>query len=673
MKKPKVLMVLLISISIFLLTLCHCVYFQETTCIDNVYFTLSADDNVREQVSLYKVDNIYFAFLPSYADLSSTTISVSTGYTLYINGQEYRPNTNCSALVCDHEYTIAIKNSLGITICEENLVIKKSEHIPTLSLHLSNGSLENLHSDKNISKSGTALIVNEDKSIHYIGIFKALHGRGNSTWSQPKKSYSLEFETETDLLGMGAGTGWVLLANSLDESSLRNKLVYDTAKSLGLPYSSNTAYIDLYVDNKYQGLYLLAERVDIGANRVDITNLQENTQAVNQLHLSNYTQIENIIDGKVQRGYNIVNNPSDISGGYLLQIEHHDDRINTKESLIQTNKLSFSLSHPKYASQKQIEYISEYMNTVENQIKSGDTSGIDIDSIALLYLIQEFFANTDNCSVFFYKDTDSIDSKLYAGPIWDFDLSMGNGFGTSDIRPDFLHQNNDNWFNYLLECEDFTNRLHQLYWNDFRPKIFSLINTQLQQYKDSIEASFHMDKLRWKDMSSEYNNWVDTCQKHFETLDEHIERIEDFLENRCAYLDVIWGKQEDYVVLTFQSNRISNYSKKFYLKFDTSLLITPNPTSVETTDYNFLGWFNSEGVQYDPNTIPTVDTTYTAKWEKIDENVQSNAPFSLFNNLGPLVTKNTLLVSVISAAVLVFVMCDIAQGIKNKRYNKNDE
>lgn len=657
---------ILIIISIFLAILCQCVFFQEKRRIEKVRFTFSSVDGITDQVSLYKADNVYYAFFPSYADLSTTKLSISSGYRVYVNGQEYTSTTNCNALSYDHAYSITIKNPIGVSIVQETLIIKQSKNVPTLSLHLSNGTLDDIHADKNVSKSGTALLVTENCTIDYNGSFKSMHGRGNSTWSQAKKSYALTFKSATDLLGMGAGTGWVLLANSLDKSALRNKLVYDIACEMGLPYSSNTAYIDLYVDDEYQGLYLLAERIDVETNRVNISKLQKNTQAINHINLSNYPQIEQIIDGQIQRGYKITRNPSDITGGYLLQIEHHSDRIKDKESLIQTENLSFSLTYPKYASLEQVSYISTYMNNLEQQLKIGNLSGIDIDSFALLYFLQELFANSDNCSIFYYKESDSIDSKLYAGPIWDLDLSIGNGFGYSHKSPRQLYQHCTNWFDYLLKCEEFTARVQQLYWDEFRPNMNFFINDRLDELATQIESSFMMNNLRWDGLTSEHNNWAETSQKHFDTLDEYVQNIVNFMNIRCDYLDSIWGNQDGYVSISFLSDDIGNYKANFYVKIGSTFHKIPNPESIKTIDYNFLGWFDSAGNPYIPDATITTNNIYTAKWEKI-ETTDANS-----KSINSFLTKENFMIAVFGAAVLVFVTVDISRSIKNKRY-KNDE
>lgn len=667
MKKNKFVIVILISISILLAVLCQCVYFQEIRRIEKVRFIFSAKDGITDQVSLYKVDNVYYAFLPSYADLSTTTISISAGYKVYINEQEYHSTTTCNSLSFDQEYTITIKNPLNISIVRETFIMKQAKNTPTLSLHLSNGTLADIHADQDVSKTGTALLVTENRSINYNGSFKSIHGRGNSTWTQVKKSYSLNFKSPTDLLGLGAGTGWVLLANSIDKSSLRNKIVYDMAVDIGLPYACNATYVDLYVDDEYQGLYLLSERIDVETNRVNINRLQKNTQALNHIELSNYSQIEQITNGKIQRGYNITRNPSDITGGYLLQIEHHSNRILRKESLFQTESLSFSLTYPKYASLEQVSYISTYMNNLEQQLKVGDLSGIDIDSFARLYFLQELFANRDNCSVFFYKDSDSIDPKLYAGPIWDLDLSMGNSFTSSNNTPDQLCQNCDNWFNYLLECEEFKTRVHQLYWDEFKPNMNSYISEKLEELETQIKFSFIMDNLRWKGLESEHNNWAETSQMHYVTLDEYAEDIVSFMNARCNFLDKIWGDQSGYALISFQSEEIGKYKTSFYVQIGSSLQKIPNPQSSKTIGYEFQGWFDSDGNPYNPESTITADNTYIAKWEKIevvDEN--PSKPTKSW------ITKEIFMISIFGAILLGFVTVDLSRSIKNKRY-KNDE
>ncbi len=637
--------------------------------METVHFSVKAGD-ITQKVMLYCNDNTYYAFLPSYADFSTMIIQYDEKYTLTINGQSYKPGNSCKDLSKDQEYTIIMADGFGIPVCTEKLIVMQAANIPTMSIVLSNGTLEDIHANQETIKTGIVSLIDQDGGVEYAGVFKGIHGRGNSTWQQPKKSYTLEFDIPLDVLGMGAATKWVLLANPMDESGLRNKLVYDTAKDLGLKYAVNSEYIDLYVDNQYLGLYLLTEKVEVAENRVDITNLLLNSQSVNQSNLGNYQKMEKVVDGKIQRGYDIPNNPADISGGYLVQIEHHEGRILNKPSLFQTEDLSFSITSPKYASKEQITYISEYMNQIEVSLRSDDISVIDIDSFTTLYLLQEFFANTDNCSIFFYKETDKIDSKLYAGPVWDFDLSMGNGWGNSNILPNALFRNKNNWFNYLEQNEQFK----QMLWNKYRAGItMENICAKLESYKSLINESFVMNKRRWENVKA-INDYADINQKRFETLDEHIRRITDFLEQRRQFLDSVWAVDSQQILISFSSYDFGYYYQSYYILAGTPANIVLDPQSKATIGYRFIGWFDEDGNAYVPEKPLTKQVAYTARWEEDPDAVQEEKGWiSRFIEGEHRIAKKSLLYAVFYLVVAGFVITDLLHTRKIKRSQNGKE
>ncbi|MBO4798279.1 MAG: CotH kinase family protein, partial [Candidatus Methanomethylophilaceae archaeon] len=97
-----------------------------------------------------------------------------------------------------------------------------------------------------------------------------IKGRGNSTWGQPKKPYSLRFDQKTDLFGNGYAKTWVLLANYLDKSMIRNYLAFSAAEALELDYTTSAQFVNLYLNGEYLGVYLVAEKIQIGKDRVDI-------------------------------------------------------------------------------------------------------------------------------------------------------------------------------------------------------------------------------------------------------------------------------------------------------------------------------------------------------------------------------------------------------------------
>lgn len=653
-----------LAIAVLVTCLCICVVFQENQHINTIKFVFRTDDNILERVSLIYKEGKYWAFLPSYVDFASMKIEYNTGCRLYIDDVFYENESACSTLTEDKSHIIKIKNSIGGT-SENVLIIKKTSPIATMSLHLADGSLEQINADKNVSKSGMMLLVDDTSQTNYYGNFMKLQGRGNSTWSQAKKSYSLEFNEAVDLLGMGLGKKWILLGNQLDESGLRNKLVYDAAKQFGVNYAIDSEYVDLYVDNQYIGLYLLTEKVEVAVNRVEIPDLLLNTQNANSLPLSNYPQIEKTIGHKIQRSYDIPKNPEDISGGYLLEIEYYDDRINEIPSLIQTDSLNFSIKSPRYPSKEQIEYIYNYCNKIETEIKNGNLSGLNIDSFAIYYLMQELFANADASSFFFYKDSDKVDAKLYAGPIWDFDLSLRNSFSSSEYDPTKLARNNDNWFNYLTQNKEFQKAVKDKYWLSFRPVLEEFIEKSLTEYCARIDKSFQINKIRWENEHS-YNDWADTCQKHFDTIEEHKASIVSFMKERLQFFDSLWGTTDKYYIVSFYSEEIGTFYKNYYAKEGSALNLTPNPSSAKTDEHTFSGWYDKNGDLYSPEKVITHNEQYYAKWEKAI-NTDSIIDKLGINNI----LKETLILILLAFIIIVFIVIDTLQN--PRRCKKNDE
>ena len=102
-----------------------------------------------------------------------------------------------------------------------------------------------------------------------------IKGHGNSTWHQPKKPYNIKFDERTDLFGNGPAKTWVLIANYLDPSMIRNYMSYSVAEALGVEYTTTVQFANLVLNGEYQGLYLVTEKIQIGENRVDIRDPED--------------------------------------------------------------------------------------------------------------------------------------------------------------------------------------------------------------------------------------------------------------------------------------------------------------------------------------------------------------------------------------------------------------
>ncbi len=196
--------------------------------------------------------------------------------------------------------------------------------------------------------------------------------RGNTTalsWVT-KKPYTFKFGKKKDVLGLGKGKKWALIANAFDPSMLRNYTVFSLAREMGLSYTSNFKAVEVWVDDSFRGFYFLFEPVQEGKDRVDI-DIEGN-------------------DGKKD-----------------FLIEYEAMREEEDVTYFKTQGLRFIASEPEEPTDEQLEYIKSTMDNIIKIMLNGERDDveevIDIDSFAKFYLLNEF-AKTfdfDMSSVFF--------------------------------------------------------------------------------------------------------------------------------------------------------------------------------------------------------------------------------------------------------------------------------
>lgn len=325
---------------------------------------------------------------------------------------------------------------------EEELTVRlmQSENIPALFLTSADPSEDRAWVDesKNNKAKGSAVMLDADGAVLYDGDLKQIKGRGNSTWGYEKKPYQLKLDQSADLTGCGEPSKtWVLLANYIAPSLLRNRITFDLAAELGLKFSPHSRPVDLYYDGEYRGSYLLSEKTEVGKNRVEIRDLDAAYEEANP-ELEDFDGLT-LTESVSEAGYPFryaagLTDPEDLSGGYLLEVDY-EDRAREEASWFSTPLgLFLTVKSPEYASEAAVNYISALWQRFEASVLAGGEdcgSFMDLTSLARCYLILELSQDNDAylSSTYFYKPEG--DSTLYAGPVWDFD----SGYGLSDRNP----------------------------------------------------------------------------------------------------------------------------------------------------------------------------------------------------------------------------------------------
>ena len=508
-----------------------------------------------------EIDEIYYLMIPNSANINHLKVHFAASDPVFSGAYELTSGT----------YTSIFANQNGkpliLTSGDHTYQVKvmQSSEIATLFIQTESGHLEDIHASRSHQETAHILFIDDDgKTIIYNGVADRFSGRGNSTWRRPKKPYNIRLTEPTDLLGSGDAKHrhWAILADYMDNSRLRNTISHHLAQELGLEAAVRVRPIDVYINNEYMGLYLLTERVRIDTI-LPITDLEAATANVNGAPLSAFEHIgDQDFLPNARKYFDIPNNPADITGGYLLEWQLAARFDNSLSGFGTSRGQAVMLRAPVHATQAQIEYISNFIQEMEDAIYSPTgynglgrhfTEYIDLESIVYMYVFQEFIKNLDagTTSFFFYKESDLVDDGLLrAAPPWDFDLSLGNdwfperyGIDMTDPKSFFVNQgrirHNPDRTPHILavlwEHECFRSLSAEVWHETFAPIVKGLLGINdvemsilesVREYEAVIRDSAKMEWVRWG---------VET--PHAEAVDFVIY----FIEGRINFLNEQWG------------------------------------------------------------------------------------------------------------------------------------
>jgi hypothetical protein len=98
-----------------------------------------------------------------------------------------------------------------------------------------------------------------------------IRGRGNTTWYWPKKPYAIKLGSKARIMGMPKHKRWVLLANFMDRTMLRNRIAYKAAQQTSLAWTPRNEIVELVFNGKHMGNYMLIEQIKEDENRVNVS------------------------------------------------------------------------------------------------------------------------------------------------------------------------------------------------------------------------------------------------------------------------------------------------------------------------------------------------------------------------------------------------------------------
>ncbi|MEG1410104.1 MAG: CotH kinase family protein [Terrisporobacter sp.] len=441
-----------------------------------------------------------------------------------------------------------------------NDIVNKDYNLPIVIIDSEGKSIERYNKiSANISiydnKDGESPLSNDPQVVSEANV----KIRGNSTSKYPKKQYTIELvnkkgeENKQRVLGMKRNSDWVLNGPFADKSLIRNYIALKTSRNI-MDYAPNVKFCEVFllddnsksIDEKhYRGVYIMIEKIKRDDDRVDITK-----------SLDNLSETSFILAKDRQR--------------------ENDVSISTygKETYLYNN--GFNVIYPKNSlTEEKYNYIEKHISEFERILYSGKFNDpingyekyIDVDSFVDFYIINEFFKNTDAgmYSTYIYKD---YEEKIKAGPVWDFNRSLGNY--NNEIEKDFdytgFFMNSRPWFNRLSEDINFSKKVKERY-KELRNTYLSddylleFIDKTVVELGDAPKRNFNKWDIKicnqaevFEENGDVFDNYLSDVSKYEEFLDnnqhllkstsnkaqsfeEEISLMKNFIVNRGKWID----------------------------------------------------------------------------------------------------------------------------------------
>lgn len=483
---------------------------------NNLYaHAVSGADDTEAWVKWYKIDNTYWFFLPSSAKANDTVALYNTYRNdLILNGTTIPGNSSASfSAEAGKTYRASIEVlDLAINVqflfssAEAALWVNNTDSFSGYS-----DFFAYLQADKSNSVAASSAIATPDGKVESTDI-KKMKGRGNTSWNADKKGFNVTFQSAIALAGMDKCKKFSLISNFQDAAMARNRILFDLSDEIGVPYSSDSRFIDLYTNGVYQGTYQMCQKVDVGKNTL-ISDFEEDD------YLDTAT-------GGVKSDFSFV---AEIDSSPAAD-DFHFTVNNGNNLTMKAPELTFD--DPNYNAVES--YIKNKYNTMYSNLgRTNVNDYIDINSLAKVYLINELGKNWDSGASSFYltfKQASDGTYKFFASPVWDYDNSLGNARGvSSDLRnlgiSDYTlpsgwfstRKNGYNGPNFLAEAVKnpvLMAEVRRVWFEDFLPALDKLNSTGVNSgeiyssdvYADILRDSAEMNYKIWELVTN--SSWI---------------------------------------------------------------------------------------------------------------------------------------------------------------------
>ncbi len=395
--------------------------------------------------------------------------------------------------------------------------------------------------------------------------------RGNWTTSYDKKSLRIRFSEKQSMLGMNNDTqnrDWVLLAVYKDWSFMRDASALYLAHMIAPGYASDFRLVEVHVNKKFWGVYLLTELQETGKDKVNIPEPKKDYEGTDIGYLVEYdsyayTDEETAIYVKHDSVLKDINGDHiDVSTlPYTIKSKVTND--SQKSKINDYLNKAWKICYEAVVNNNYLEFDPK----CENLVKSSATNAydcvskvIDMESLVATYILSEAVVDPDLYLTSFYLSVDLSpdgDKKIRFEAPWDFDSSMGNKRFNEDGKGLFAavkewdvnkyEQKFCNPWMMLFVNSDWFQKEVRSKWNDIEEtqplnKLLSLIDFATTKY----EKSFKSDTKLWNNIGNNELVGNELCDEAAacKSQQDAAKYLKKWLTARFAYLDSIWSNKD---------------------------------------------------------------------------------------------------------------------------------
>ena len=327
-------------------------------------------------------------------------------------------------------------------------------------------------------------------------------GRGNTTWYWPKKPYLIAFDSRQSVLGLPKHKRWILLANFMDRTLMRNLVSMRVSSMMtGLAWTPHCVPVELVLNGRHKGSYLLIEQVRVDKNRVNISE----------------------------------------TDGFLYELDfHYDNPVQWKD-----HNIPFAVKYPDEddITSNQINLAKNYISEASSAIygsgfkdpENGYAKYLDVDSFIDYWLVYEVMCNHElgnPGSVYFHKD---VGGKITAGPCWDFDWGVLS-FKTSPQGQTGLVVGKAIWYARLFEDPDFKAKVKARF-QEIKPQL-QTIPDYMEECRALLKESSKLNFAMWNPAEDKSQNGGDIINGDENlTFDQAIDRLKDNFNTHLAAIE----------------------------------------------------------------------------------------------------------------------------------------